>query len=429
MIPRHPLVLLLPMAALMACTEDALDGKPPSYGTEDTGSSTSEEYKGGSDPYEEGEQRAGIGDTYEGPSSDTIAVDDVNVFFYVYEDTIAAIQNFEETAEGLYSQEWVSKGRGWWGGGIHHTTGTFDLSEYATLHIAMKSGSDEMADVSIGMITDGATSDATVSVADYGWANDGEWHAIEIPLVDFVAEGADLTAITSPLFLLGEGANTEGESIWFDDIYLTDHAGSTRVDPDDDTGDDPGVQTSLLDNGGFESHSTSADGVERPDVWAVYPPDRTQWGSSLTGDTLGSGSFTALEGAAALHVMGADTGAENETAIYQTFDPVAGATYTFTGSAYMPADQAIAEAHSYAMLQIKMFNSSWGMVDSFDSAWVDMGSTTETWIALEVSGDASSSVVYVQAAVEFWQCVGETAACVGGEGTVYFDDLSLVQAE
>jgi hypothetical protein len=220
-------LLTLTLTGLVACTGDELPGDPPDYSEDDSGSSGSGTYQPGSDPYEEGELRAGIGDFYEGPSTDSIAVDDVDIFFYVYNDTFAVIQNFEETTEGLYSSEWVSKGQGWWGGGIHHTTASFDISAYATLHIAMMSSSDEMAAVTIGMITDGATSDAELAASDYGWVNDSEWHALEIPLEDFVAAGADLTAITSPLFLIGEGANTSGESICFDDIYLTDHEGDT----------------------------------------------------------------------------------------------------------------------------------------------------------------------------------------------------------
>jgi hypothetical protein len=216
-------LLTLSLTCLVACTEDELPGPPPEYGEDDTGSNGTGTYQPGSDPYEEGELRAGISDFYEGPSTDSILIDDVNTFFYVYSDTFAVIQNFEETAEGLYSSEWVSKGQGWWGGGIHHTTATFDISAYATLHIAMMSSSEEMAAVTIGMITDGGSSDAEVAAADHGWVNDGEWHDLAIPLSEFVARGADLTALTSPLFLIGEGANTSGESIWLDDIYLTDH--------------------------------------------------------------------------------------------------------------------------------------------------------------------------------------------------------------
>ena len=403
---------------------------PPTYGSEDTSGSVNGLYQAGDDPYEEGELRAGIGDSYEGPSSDTIVIDDVDIFLYVYDDTFSALQIFEEPAEGLYSLEWVSKGRGWWGGGIHHTTGTLDISMYQTLHLAMRSDSAEMADVSFGMITEGADSDATVLASDYGWTPDGTWHTIEIPLADFVAGGADLTLINGPLFIIGENSTTEGESIWFDDIYLTDHEGSTAVDDggDDgggDDGDSTGQQTDLLQNGGFESFSAGSDGIDRPDVWAVYPTERSNWSS--INDT--QGDFTALEGSAALQIWGANTGLENETAVYQTFDPVVGATYTLTGSAWMPSFDAISDEHTYALLQIKMFNASWSMVDSFESNPIDLNTTPDSWTSLSASGQASSSVVYVQAAVQMWQCVDETKGCTGGAGTVYIDDLQFVQAE
>lgn len=424
---RHRFSVLISAIGLAGCNgDDGLTDPPPNYGSDDTSGSVNGIYQAGDDPYEEGELRAGIADFYEGPSSSSIAVDDVDVFFYVWEDTFSAIQNFEEPAEGLYSLEWFSKGRGWWGGGIHHTTGSFDISMYNTLHLAMRSSSAEMADITVGMVSVDSTSDATVQAADYGWTADGTWHTIEIPLADFEAAGAALTAIETPLFLVGENATTEGESIWFDDIYLTDHVGSTAID-DGDGGDDggDGKQTPLLENGGFETFSAGSDGVNRPDVWEVYPTERSNWSSS---DPTQS-DFTALEGEAALVVWGAGTGSENETAIYQTFEPVNGATYTLTGSAWMPAFDPISDAHTYAMLQVKMFNSSWGMVDSFESEAIDLKTSVDTWTSLTASGTASSSVAYVQAAVQFWQCVDQSESCSGGAGSVYFDDLQFVQAE
>jgi hypothetical protein len=426
----------LSLALLVACTGDDLPADPPDYGTDDSGTSGIQQYLAGPDPYEEGELRAGVGDVYEGPSSATFVIDDVDVFFYVYEDTFAAIQHFEDPIEGLYAWEWVSKGRGWWGGGIHHTTGVMELTPYATLHIGLKSSSAEMSDVVLGMITQDASSDATLVLADYGWLPDGEWHALEIPLADFVDAGADLDVITSPFFLIGENSITEGESILIDDLYVTSHEGSTHQDPGDGDGDGDGGGTGqvtpLLENGGFETYTESADGVIRPDAWAVYPPELTNFGTAMTGDALGEGassSFEAAEGSAGLWVTGTAGGAESETAIYQTFDPVIGATYTLSGSAMMPSSQAISDDSSYALLQIKMFNSSWGMVDSFESAWIDISSSPDTWTSLEVSGVASSSVAYVQAAVEFWECVDQSKGCAPSEGVIYFDDLSFEQAE
>ena len=179
---RHRFSVLISAIGLAGCNgDDGLTDPPPNYGSDDTSGSVNGIYQAGDDPYEEGELRAGIADFYEGPSSSSIAVDDVDVFFYVWEDTFSAIQNFEEPAEGLYSLEWFSKGRGWWGGGIHHTTGSFDISMYNTLHLAMRSSSAEMADITVGMVSVDSTSDATVQAADYGWTADGTWHTMKFP--------------------------------------------------------------------------------------------------------------------------------------------------------------------------------------------------------------------------------------------------------
>ena len=224
---RHRFSVLISAIGLAGCNgDDGLTDPPPNYGSDDTSGSVNGIYQAGDDPYEEGELRAGIADFYEGPSSSSIAVDDVDVFFYVWEDTFSAIQNFEEPAEGLYSLEWFSKGRGWWGGGIHHTKAALTfrcttpcispceaaVRRWPTLPWAWCQSIPPAMPLSKRPTTDGPQmvhGTPSKSVAD------------------FEAAGAELTAIETPLFLVGENATTEGESIWFDDIYLTDHVGST----------------------------------------------------------------------------------------------------------------------------------------------------------------------------------------------------------
>jgi len=225
--------------------------------------------------------------------------------------------------------------------------------------------------------------------------------------------------------MIGEGANTEGEALWFDDVYFTDHIGDSGSE---DTNSGNQTVTELIENGGFEDHTKSPDGIIRPTNWEAYPPELTNYETAFTIDGKGS-EFTALEGSASLLVRGSNTGSENETAIYQSFEPVSGATYTISGSAMIPSANPLVDAHTYGMLQIKTFNSSWGMIDSFESDPINMTATTDVWINLEATGGVSSSVAVVQAVATFWQCVGIKSDCTQGEGMVYFDDISFEQSE
>jgi hypothetical protein len=256
---------------------------------------------------------------------------------------------------------------------------------------------------------------------------------MQIPLSAFVAGGANLSNLTAPLITVGDVAVTEGENLWFDDIYVTDHEENTSTTMTTTTTDTSAPPiTSLLINGGFESSYKGSDGVLRPTDWDVYPKDLTNFSIVHTGDALEGSieeTFTAHSESASLRVTGTGTGSENETVVYQTFTPVAGASYTLTGAAMMPALNALIDKHTYATLQIKMFSSSWNMINDYESEMINLSSTPDEWLDLSVSGVATGSVVYIQAAVEFWQCVGEKSGCTAGDGSVYFDNLSFLQTE
>ena len=58
------------------------------------------------------------------------------------------------------------------------------------------------------------------SIEDYGFVADGEWHALQIPLQDFVDRGLDLSAMVSPLILSNEGGDS-GDQLLIDAFYYT----------------------------------------------------------------------------------------------------------------------------------------------------------------------------------------------------------------
>ena len=175
----------------------------------------------GPDPFTGEADRLAFGLFYEGGASDVWAIDDANVFFYIYlleatgEPTFGQSIDIERI-EGTQSHRWTHRGLGWWGGGIHFAAPR-DMSRFTTLHVSFQSSSDGFSDVDI-TIESNATS-VGVNITDYGYTNDGGWYSIAIPLSDFIDRGLDISQVTIP-FMFG-GANAQaGESIRIDNLYF-----------------------------------------------------------------------------------------------------------------------------------------------------------------------------------------------------------------
>lgn len=188
----------------------------------------------GTDPYLPGEHRLSLGLFYEGEVSQRYPLDPERLclrvphaeplrcyFIFTTEDT-GELQYEQDTVadrvEGTLSDRFTLTGTPFWGGGILWDQPT-DLAAWSTLAVALKSSDPAFARVTITLQSDGGEArSASVEATDYGYANDGEWHALRIPLADFA--GADLSAVTAPLLLGGPG-NTAGARLLVDEVYLT----------------------------------------------------------------------------------------------------------------------------------------------------------------------------------------------------------------
>ncbi|MFO0746581.1 MAG: hypothetical protein U1F43_13055 [Myxococcota bacterium] len=176
----------------------------------------------GPDPYVEGEARLSLGIFYEGGYSQLIAIDEQTVHYYIYlaqpsgQLTYRQIRD-DDRVEGVVSDRIIHGGLGFWGGGVHFDVAR-DLRAWQTLHVSLKSSSPAFAEIKIGMNSDGAIE--TVDAGDYGWAADGTWHTLAIPLTDLADLGVDLGAVTAALTLSG-GSGTSADSLKIDDVYFT----------------------------------------------------------------------------------------------------------------------------------------------------------------------------------------------------------------
>lgn len=188
----------------------------------------------GDDPYVDGEQRLDIGVFYEGGSSEQLVVDDTTRHFYIYESTFSMSLS-DDRVEGYVADRIEPTGNLWWGGGVHWDQAT-DLSAWTTLHFAAKSYDAELENVQVGMT--GSGTEARVALRDLGFRADGSWQSFDVPLQSFANGGADLTSVTVPLLLLGEGAPS-GTGLLLDDLYFVVGEDDEPIDTPEFLGDNP----------------------------------------------------------------------------------------------------------------------------------------------------------------------------------------------
>lgn len=170
----------------------------------------------GTDPVEPDERRLSIGVFYEGASSEMVEIDNTTAHLYIYESTVS-VQETDEALEGQAAHRLVHAGGDWWGMGVHWSSPR-DMSAWTTLRVSFRSVS--LAAIEVGM--NGAADDRhAVPAGDYGYAADGDWHSLAIPLADFAAKGLDLAAVTSPLSLTGPKA-AAGDFVLIDGVHFSD---------------------------------------------------------------------------------------------------------------------------------------------------------------------------------------------------------------
>lgn len=203
---------------LLACRPDPgspLYPDPSAVDTGDTGED--DDFYGGPDPWQEGEARLSMGAFYEGGSSEALPVDDVTRHYYIYDGTYTQTVDVIDRVEGYQSDVILHGGGAWWGGGITWDSPE-DLSAWTTLHVSMKASTDSFATIELHLTGGGV--ETIVQATSYGWAADGAWHHLAVPLADFAGGGTDLSSVTGPFILIGT-AGSSGDELRVDNLYLS----------------------------------------------------------------------------------------------------------------------------------------------------------------------------------------------------------------
>ena len=174
----------------------------------------------GDNPYVDGDQRLSLGLFYEGGASDLLEVDGETRHFYIYDGTFAVSQT-DDRVEGYVSDTLTTSGAAWFGGGVHWDVPE-DLSRWEILHLVVRSSSASMESADLGMT--GGDVEARVRLSALGFVADGTWQTLDVPLSLFSEGGADLSAVSVPLLLVGEGVSL-GDALQVDDLYFTVEGG------------------------------------------------------------------------------------------------------------------------------------------------------------------------------------------------------------
>lgn len=169
----------------------------------------------GPDPYVAGEDRLGLGIFYEGSASEVVPIDGTASAYYIFlaNNQLTFVQtSAADRVEGRQSDLFTLAGAPWWGGGVVWDP-VRDLRPWTVLSVSLKS--NDLEDVNV---TVGSTVEVALPASSYGYAGDGQWHNLTIPLSDFEAGGVDLSAIRL-VFALG-GVGGSGARLLVDNVYM-----------------------------------------------------------------------------------------------------------------------------------------------------------------------------------------------------------------
>jgi hypothetical protein len=208
-----PILVALSLASAVACRP--LPGEPDYPEVTPYSDTGGDGRLGGDTPWDGATPRMSLSIFYEGGFTDLVQIDDDTVHYYIYEGSFSQ-QSTGDRVEGFAADQLTVSRNSWWGGGVH-SDDPVDLTQWTTLHAALRSEDASMEAFQLGMV--GSAAEGRATVKDYGFVADGEWHLVNVPLADMTpAVGFD--AVTVPLLLISATARS-GANLFIDDLYLT----------------------------------------------------------------------------------------------------------------------------------------------------------------------------------------------------------------
>ncbi|WP_010424645.1 T9SS type A sorting domain-containing protein [Anaerophaga thermohalophila] len=149
---------------------------------------------------------------------------------FVFDDMVNSLQIWENTLKPLQNAPsydgtevmafYAPPAKTWYGFGINSAS-SIDLSHFQNgyLHFSMRTTFDKNFWVGVG---DTKGNEGRISFNygsdPYGFARDGQWHTITIPVSELTANGLDMSSLGNVFMLGGDGATT---NILVDDIYFS----------------------------------------------------------------------------------------------------------------------------------------------------------------------------------------------------------------
>ena len=172
----------------------------------------------GPKPYKKGDKRLSVGMFYEGEHSDVVPVDRATSNYFIWD--VSGTLGFEQTdetldrVEGEKSDRITLNGTSYWGCSIVWDPAR-TLSKWTTLALSLKSSTMGAIKITMGS----ASKEVAVQASDYGYAADGQWHHLRIPLADFADGGVDLSKVDFA-FGMSDSGGKAGEQFLVDDLYI-----------------------------------------------------------------------------------------------------------------------------------------------------------------------------------------------------------------
>ena len=181
------------------------------------------------DPFQPGDERLYVGYFYEGGSSAEILINTVTTDYFIFAIDEMTLSRRGASTRGLRPTgskdcspiEVTLNGSPFWAGGIIWFE-PIDLSNWTTMFVSFKSSDPSFANFELTLQSGEGEEPAGVVLdpTAYGYANDGEWHFLEIPLQDAIDRGWDPRTARSPFIFSAPGGEA-GDVMLIDNLYFT----------------------------------------------------------------------------------------------------------------------------------------------------------------------------------------------------------------